>query len=86
MTGKPSPEDSARRVLSVFQDHTLRSGQELAARSFVLPFDELGWETSDREIGLRHAIENGSIEARDNDLLVLTDAGFAEIQRGARET
>jgi hypothetical protein len=86
MTGKPSPEDSARRVLSVFQHHTLRSGQELEALSFVLPFDELGWETSDREIGLKHAIENGWIEARDNALFVLTDAGFAEIERGRRGT
>jgi hypothetical protein len=83
MTDRPSAQDSARQVLSIFQHHTLKSGQGLAVRSFRLPFDEPGWQVSDRETGLRRALENGWIQHGAGDFFVLTDAGFTEFERGA---
>jgi hypothetical protein len=80
MAETPSPEDSARYVLSVFNHHKIISGQGLVRRSFVLPFDEPGWQTSDREIGIKYACDMGWVEPGKNDVLVLTDAGFAEIR------
>jgi hypothetical protein len=74
-----SAEDSARYVLSIFHHHKIRSGRGLVRRSFVLPFDEPGWQTSDREIGIKYACHKGWVEAGNDDVLVLTEAGFAEI-------
>jgi len=83
MAATTSPEDSARYVLSVFNHHKITSGKGLVRRSFVLPFDEPGWETSDREIGIKYASDRGWVEPRTNDILVLTEAGFAEIRQSA---
>ncbi len=83
MAETTSPESSARYVLSVFNHHKIRSGQGLVRRSFVLPFDEPGWQTSDREIGIEYASRKGWVEPRTGDVLVLTEAGFAEIRQRA---
>ena len=81
-----SLESSARYVLSVFKHHKIRSGQGLVRRSFVLPFDEPGWQTSDREIGIEYASLRGWVEPRTNDVLVLTEAGFAEFRQSATQS
>jgi DNA-binding transcriptional regulator PaaX len=80
MATVPTPEDNARRVLTVFNHFNSQSGRVLQANSLVSLFAKQGWEISALASGLESAAEQGWIEQQTpSGAFKLTDAGFAEM-------
>jgi hypothetical protein len=78
MAVAPSPEDSARYILSIFGAHNLRAGHVLSQRNFVMPFAQAPWQASDFKPGMDYAIDKKWIEITDKGDFSLTPLGFSE--------
>ena len=80
MERRPTAEDAARYVLSIFIDHNPRAGHALGTDNFIEPFSRSGWGASDFNPGMEYAIKKNWIESDRADNFMLTDAGLAEAE------
>ncbi|WP_439834587.1 hypothetical protein [Aeromonas caviae] len=78
MATEPTPEQSAREILSIFiKRFNLGPGGTLQINSFSAVWPTPGFEHSDFNTGLAHAIKQGWIEANSGSTsFTLTQAGF----------
>ena len=80
MATVPTPEESAREILSIFVNQfKCRSGGVLRINSFNSVWSSRGNATEDFEPGMRHAAEKDWVEVQPGGhSYKLTDQGFAE--------
>ena len=78
MTEAPTAEASARRILEVFVNHKLGSGDVLQTDSFIAPFNKPGWGSGDLDAGIDYAVAEDWIELVSSQSYRLTAEGFAE--------
>jgi hypothetical protein len=78
MAQAPTPEDSARRILSIIASTASRAGQGCEFHAVQLKFLNLGGSRAELEAGLDYAGEHGWITKGPNNFVLLTDAGFGE--------
>jgi hypothetical protein len=80
MATSPTPEQTARAILSIFVDHfKLSSGQSLLINNFHSVWPSCGLRFEDLESGMAFAVEKGSVALASNSASIqLTDAGFSE--------
>ena len=78
MTEAPTAEASARRILEVFVNHKLGSGDVLQTDSFIAPFNKPGWSSGDLDAGIDYAVAEDWIELVSSQSYRLTAEGFAE--------
>ena len=77
MATGPSPEDSARYILSIYIAHNCRPTHALMPQHFGVPFSAPGWHADDWKPGLEYAVQQGWIEIVSPTSFRLTEAGFA---------
>lgn len=75
---RPTPEQSARRILGVFKDCELRAGDSLLPIIFNEPFRNPPWTGEDYRRGISTSLAKGWIKVEDG-LLYLTLWGAEEI-------
>ncbi len=80
MATLPTPEQSAREILSIFVDHfNLRSGKVLDINNFRAVWESRKLSHQDFKPGMEFAISQGWVEVSANGVSYkLTDAGFKE--------
>jgi hypothetical protein len=78
MVQAPTPEESARRILSIIASTGSRAGQGCEVHAVRLRFLNLGGSRAELEAGLDYAGEHGWIAKGPNNFVLLTDAGFGE--------
>jgi hypothetical protein len=78
MPDTPTAELCARRILKLFAEQGLRTGDVLEAARFVAPFARLGWTTGDFELGIEYAMDEDWLEQVSAEGWRLTRHGFAE--------
>ena len=80
MATLPTPEESARRILSIFALNTLNNSRPddvLMAEQANFAFRQAGGSAAEFH---EYAVQNGWLEISNNDTIKLTNAGFAEIK------
>ena len=76
----PTPEESARYILTVFQDHgSVTAGTGVMQQHFNIPFAQTGWNQAAWAEGMKYAIDNGWIVQGPNNFFLLTPKGCGEI-------
>ncbi len=70
-----TPEDSARRILSIIASNGSRAGQGCQFHALQLKFLNLGGLRAELETGLDYAGEHGWITKGPNNFVLLTDVG-----------
>jgi hypothetical protein len=75
----PTPEVSARAILSFFKLKDVRPNEMLVAGQVNQQFLTNGGQAADYAEGIQYAIERGWLEPLTNNRLRLTETGFAEI-------
>jgi len=81
MAEKLSPEESAKRILSIMvEDHSSKAGQGVQFQVLQSGFTEQGQGPSNDEFadGLKYAGDKDWIETGPNNFVLLTQAGFDE--------
>lgn len=79
MATAPTPEDSARRILSLFADKGVRAGEILMAGHLSVAFQQdQSYRAKDYEAGLGYGIDHQWFEPS-RTAVKLLDAGFAEM-------
>jgi hypothetical protein len=79
MAKLPTPEETARQILSIFvHDFKSREGDVLRVASFLAVFSEKGLDTRDLPKGIEFAVEKEWIEQTSKGGLKLTTAGFED--------
>lgn len=74
----PTPEESARKILSIYVNHfNCRPGHTLASNNLMVCQD-YGLSVDDQDRGMEYAIQQGWIEFTQNRDFRLIDKGFAE--------
>ncbi len=73
-----TPEDSARRILSIIASNGSRAGQGCPFHALQLKFLNLGGSRAELEAGSNYAGEHGWITNGPNNFVLLTDAGFGQ--------
>jgi len=79
MATRPTAEEAARRILSIFKEKGSRPGDVLFTSHFLTAFATGQWRASDFKPGAEYAVAQGWIEVVVRDKFKLTDAGFSEI-------
>ena len=79
MAELPTPEESARMVLKIYEHFRTRPGEGLSTQNFLAVAADQGLNTNDLLDGLRYGDEKGWFENGPNGSVRLTEAGFAEI-------
>jgi hypothetical protein len=82
MATSPTPEESARRILSIFALNNSRPDDVLMAEQANFAFRQAGGSAAEFQAGLEYAVQNGWLEISENDTIKLTNVGFAEIKPG----
>jgi hypothetical protein len=77
MATGPTPEESARLILSFFKDHNRRAGEALMLDLVNTEFSTRGGRADDFNAGMEYALDQGWIEMPSSNAMRLTDAGFA---------
>ena len=78
MATLPTPEELARRILSIFALNNSRPDDMLMAEPAIFAFQQAGGSAAEFQAGLLYAVQNGWLEIGENDTIKLTNAGFAE--------
>ena len=76
----PTPEESARAILSVFKSKDVRPNEMLMAGQVNLQFLTDGGKGADYAKGVKYAIEQRWLEPLTNHRIRLTETGFVEMQ------
>ena len=79
MATLPTPEESARRILSIFGLNNSRPDDVLVAEQANFAFRQAGGSAAEFQTGLEHAVQNGWLETGENNTIKLTRAGFAQM-------
>ncbi|MCJ7777438.1 MAG: hypothetical protein MUP16_03900 [Sedimentisphaerales bacterium] len=74
----PSLEDNARKILAIFINHNLRSGECLHINVLDAIWNKKGLRADDFKAGMEYAVGQGWIETRENNMYCLTEKGFSE--------
>jgi membrane protease subunit (stomatin/prohibitin family) len=77
MTTAPWAEESARAILAIFKDKSVRAGGILTTSQVCTKFLTNGGRVLNYLAGVKYAIDHGWIEQLSTDFK-LADAGFAE--------
>ena len=80
MATLPKPEESARRILSIFALTNSRPDDALIAEQADFAFRQAGGSAAEFQVGLEYAVQNGWLEISETNNIKLTNAGFAEIK------
>jgi len=80
MATLPTPEASARRILSIFALNNSRPHDVLMAQPADFAFRQAGGSAAEFQVGLEYAVQNGWLEISETNNIKLTNAGFAEIK------
>ena len=80
MATLPTPEEAARRILSIFALNNSRPDDVLMAEQANFAFRQAGGSTAEFQVGLEYAVQNGWLEISKTNNIKLTNAGFAEIK------
>ena len=75
----PTPEESARAILSVFKSKDIRPNEMLIAGQVKRQFLANGGEAADYAEGLKYAVEQGWLEPLTNNRFRLTETGFVKM-------
>jgi hypothetical protein len=78
MATLPTPEESARRILSIFALNNSRPDDVLMAEPANFAFRQAGGSAAEFQAGLEYAVQNGWLAIGENNTIKLTNAGFAE--------
>jgi len=79
MAQLPTPDETARHILSIFVNHfKRREGDVLQMRNFLAAFSSNGLDTRDLPQGIECAVKNEWLEQTPNGGFKLTAAGFHE--------
>jgi len=73
----PSPEKNARKILAIFINRNLRSGECLRLNIFDAIWNKKGLRADDFKTGMEYAVAQGWIEVRENHMYCLTEKGFS---------
>ena len=79
MATLPTPEESARKVLKIYEHLGTRPGEGLSTQNISVVAAKQGLSTNDLRDGLRYGDKQGWFEDGPNGSVRLTEAGFAEI-------
>jgi hypothetical protein len=79
MATLPTPEEAARRILSIFALNNSRPDDVLMAEQANFAFRQAGGSAAEFQAGLEYAVQNGWLEIGENNTIKLTNAGFAEM-------
>lgn len=79
MAELPTPEESGRAVLQIYEHFGTRPGEGLLPQNFLVRIFAMKLRKDDLVNGLEYGVEAGWFESGPNDMMILTDAGFAEI-------
>ena len=79
MAELPTNEESARKILEIFNRNNSRSGDTLMLGVFLAQAKNVGLDIRDLEKALEHAGMMNWIENGPNSSIRLTDAGFREM-------
>ena len=80
MATLPTPEASARRILSIFALNNSRPHDVLMAQPADFAFRQAGGSAAEFQVGLEYAVQSGWLEISETNNIKLTNAGFAEIK------
>ena len=80
MATLPTPDQTAREILSIFVEHfKSRPGAVLRINNFLAVWQSRGFQFEDLKLGIEFAAENEWVEVIDGGISFrLTDAGFAK--------
>jgi hypothetical protein len=78
MATRPTPEQSARRILAILQRHNVTSGQIMMAGALNLEFLTNGGTAAEYGDGIKFAVAQEWIEIEPTNVR-LTEVGFAAI-------
>lgn len=78
MATRPTPEESARKILWIYVNHFKLDVGGVLAKNNLMVCQEYGLSVDDQNGGMTYAIQQGWIEPVQNGGYRLTDAGFAE--------
>lgn len=80
MATLPTPEQTAREILSIFVEHfKSRPGHVLRINNFLAVWHRRGLKSEDFPLGIEFAAEKEWVDVIDGGISFrLTDAGFAE--------
>jgi hypothetical protein len=81
MTTVPTPEESAKVILTIFKVMGFRSGAILERDQVQMQFSVDGRKTADFTSGLQYGVDEGWFELPSAHTIKLTDAGFAECNK-----
>jgi hypothetical protein len=81
MVTVPTPEESARAILSFFKLKDIRPNEMLMAGQVNQQFLTNGGRAAVSAEGIKYAMERGWLEPLTNNRFRLTETGFAEIGR-----
>ena len=80
MATLPTPEESARRILSIFALNNSRSDDVLVAEQANFAFRQAGGSAAEFQTGLEYAVQNGWLEIGENNTIKLTNAGCRNVK------
>jgi len=80
MATLPTPEEAARRILSIFALNNSRPDDVLMAEQANFAFRQAGGSAAEFQVGLECAVQNSWLEISETNNIKLTNAGFAEIK------
>jgi hypothetical protein len=81
MASVPTPEESARAILSFLKLRDVHPNEMVAASQVNQQFLTNGGKAADYAEGIRHAIERGWLEPLTKDRFRLTETGSIEMGR-----
>jgi hypothetical protein len=82
MATLPTPEESARAILTIIAFHNSRPDDVLVAEQINFAFRQAGGSAAEFQAGLEYAVQNGWLEIGKNNTIKLTNAGFSEMKVG----
>ena len=78
MSQTPSPEETARYILSIFVNCQMRPEEPLPMHSLTTQFVHPPWQGDDLAEGLDYAVEHHWIETTPEGRPMLTQTGFEQ--------
>jgi hypothetical protein len=79
MATLPSADDKLRQVLDIYQHFGTRPGEGLFTQNFMAIAAKRGLRMTDIADGMELGVKLGYFDQGQNNVLILTEAGFAAI-------
>lgn len=78
----PTPEESGRKILQIYNQDNIRSGEMMLMQAITVRWMKIGGKEEDLNSGLKWLSEQGYLEQKEGELqtaIFLTESGFAEL-------